>query len=70
MNARGFWSPHQMKLITCTACDERAIEIPQRALADSRVACRDCGAVHTLSTLLKALDERYERAKSGTDPQK
>ncbi len=59
-----------MKMFTCTACDKRAIEIPQRALADGRVACRDCGTVHTLSTLLKALDERYERAKSGTDPQK
>ncbi len=66
----GIRRPHQMKMITCTACDKRGIEIPQRALADSRVACRDCGAVHTLSTLLRALDERHERNKPEVDPQK
>ncbi len=42
----------------------------QRAQANSRVICRDCGAIHTLSTLLKALDERHERNKTGDDPQK
>ena len=59
-----------MKRIICTTCDKRAVEIPQRAQANSRVICRDCGGVHTLSTLLRALDERYERNKSGGDPQK
>ncbi len=59
-----------MKRIICTTCDKRAIEIPQRAQANSRVICRDCGAVHTLSTLLRNLDERHERNKSGDDPQK
>ena len=58
-----------MKRITCTTCDKRAIEIPRGVRANSRVICRDCGAVHKLSTLLKALDERHERAKSGNDPQ-
>ncbi len=59
-----------MKRIVCTACDKREVEIPQRAQANSRVICRDCGAIHTLSTLLKALDERSERVKSGNNPQK
>ncbi len=59
-----------MRRITCTTCGKRAVEIPQRAQANSRVICRDCGAIHTLSTLLKALDEDYERNKSGDDPQK
>ncbi len=37
---------------------------------NSRVICHDCGAIHTLSTLVKALDEGHERNKSGDDPQK
>ncbi len=59
-----------MKRIICTTCDKRAIETPQPAHANSRVICRDCGAVHKLSTLLRNLDERHERNKSGDDPQK
>ncbi len=59
-----------MKRIICTTCDKRAVEIPQRAQANSRVICRDCGAVHTLSTLLRALDERHERSKPEVDSQK
>ncbi len=35
-----------MKRITCTTCDKRAIEIPRGVRANSRVICRDCGAVH------------------------
>ncbi len=35
----------------------------RRLVKASRVICRDCGDVHTLSTLLRALDERHERAK-------
>lgn len=59
-----------MKKIVCTTCDKRAVEIPQRAQANSRVVCRDCGTFHTLSTLVKALDEGHERNKSRDDPQK
>ncbi len=62
--------PYQMKWIICTTCNERAVEIPQRAQANSRVICRHCGAVHTLSTLVKALDEGHERNKSGDNQQK
>ncbi len=59
-----------MKKIVCTTCDKRAVEIPLRAQANSRVICRYCGAVHALSTLLRTLDERHERNKSGDDLQK
>ena len=42
----------------------------RRLVKAGRVICRDCGAVHTLSTLLRALDERHERSKPEVDSQK
>ncbi len=47
-----------MRKIICTACGRRAVEIPPGARADSRIICSACGTVHTLSALLKELDDR------------